>query len=275
MFTNRRWVTVGLGLVAGLALLMMMPSVRAAASEFLGLFRVQKFAPISISPEQLALLSQLEGQNVNPGEFVVVKEPGEPMQMGSLAEAGLLMGYPVLTLPQRAGEPVEVYGTTGGSGYLTINLEGARAILQATNVDPMLLPDSLDGRQVNVTTYDSVQQVWADGLVLMQMASPVVEYPTDVDPAVLGGAMLRVLGVDAAAADDIARSIDWTSTMLLPVPQGMATYSDVTINGQSGVALSAIDGSGNGVIWQSGGMLYMLSGTSPVEQLLDYANELQ
>ncbi len=32
------------------------PSVRAAASEFLGLFRVQKFAPISISPRQLAML---------------------------------------------------------------------------------------------------------------------------------------------------------------------------------------------------------------------------
>ena len=81
---KRRTVAVGLAFVLLLAILFSFPAVRAGASEFLGLFRVQKFAPISISPEQIALLEQLAEEGMEPGELVIRNEPGAITPVGSL-----------------------------------------------------------------------------------------------------------------------------------------------------------------------------------------------
>ena len=74
MTSIRRFAAVGLTVVVAIAVLMAFPSVRAAASDFLGLFRVQQFAPISVSPQQLALLERLGEEGLEPGEFVVTQE---------------------------------------------------------------------------------------------------------------------------------------------------------------------------------------------------------
>lgn len=275
--THRKSV-IALGATAVLAVLLLVgfPSVRAAANEFLGLFRVEKFAPISISPEQLAMLDQLEAEGLNPGEFVMVSEPGEPAQLASLDEARAQTGLAVRTLTSDGiGEP-QVYMSPGASGYLIVDLAGSRAILEATGLDPLLLPDSLDGARVDVSVFPGVQQVWADGTVLMQTPSPYVNYPTDVDPAVLGEALLRVLGLDAEAARQMAQTIDWTSTMLLPIPREFATYEQVTIDGAPGVAIIPIDGSSEAaVMWQKDGEIFVLSGPAGVDRLLEFANFLQ
>jgi hypothetical protein len=127
-----------------------------------------------------------------------------------------------------------------------------------------------------MTAFPSVQQVWADGTVLVQTASPYVNYPADVDPAVLGEALLRVLGMDADAARQMAQTIDWTSTMLLPIPQQFATYQQVTVDGVPGVAIIPVDGSSEAALmWQKGGTVYVLSGPAGVDRLVDFANFLQ
>ncbi len=273
---NKRVLAIGVTAVLAFTLLLVgFPSVRATASDFLGLFRVEQFAPISISPQQIAMLEQLDTEGMNPGEMVMVKEPGEPVAVASLEEAGAQTGYNVRTLAGVMGEP-EVYVMPDASGYLTVNLEGARAIVEATGVDPMLLPDSLDGARIDMSVSPSVQQVWADGTILVQTASPYVNYPEDVDPAVLGEALLRVLGMDADAARQMARSIDWTSTMLLPIPREFATYQQVGVDGVPGVAIMPLDGSSEAAImWQKGGTVFVLSGPAGMDGLISLANNLQ
>lgn len=275
MSNRKSLMAAGSFAVLALVLLIGFPSVRAAASDFLGLFRVETFTPISISPEQIAMLQQLDTEGMDPGEFVMESEPGEPQQVASLAEAGALTGYTVRTLTNSVGEP-QVFVMPEASGYMTVNLAGARAIVEATGIDPMLLPDSLDGARIDMTAFPSVQQVWADGTVLVQTASPYVNYPADVDPAVLGEALLRVLGMDADAARQMAQTIDWTSTMLLPIPQEFATYQQVTVDGVPGVAIIPVDGSAEAALmWQKGGTVYVLSGPAGVDRLVDFANFLQ
>ena len=268
---NNRKTLMALGATAVLAvaLLVGFPSVRAAASDFLGLFRVEKFAPISVSPQQVALLEQLNTEGFNPGEMVMTKEPGEPALVASLDEAAVRSGYDLLSLGGIMGES-EVYVMPEASGYLQVDLAGARAIVEAVGVDPMLLPDSLDGVQIDVSVSPGVSQVWADGTNLMQTASPVVNYPADVDPTVLGEAMLRVLGMDAEVARQMAQTIDWASTMLLPIPRDLASYQQVVIDGAPGVAITPLDGSSaTTIMWQKGGMIYVLSGPTTVEGLLN------
>lgn len=251
------------------------PAVRAAASDFLGLFRVQKFAAISISPEQIAVLERAAEQGIMPGEFEIFEEPGELTPVESLHDAAALSGLPaVRTLPQ-FGNPPEIFVASGGSGRLTIDLEGARAIVAATGADPALLSDNLDGAHIDVDIFAGVQQGWRDDTVLMQTESPLVEYPEGLEPTVLGEALLQVLGMTADEAHRLAQQIDWTSTLLLPVPQDFATFSEVTIAGVSGVALSSVDGSGNAILWQKDGVVYVLRSPRAVAELVSLANSLQ
>jgi hypothetical protein len=275
MTSNRRILAVGLATILVLVSLMAFPSVRATAGDFLGLFRVQKFAPISVSPEQMALLEQLGDQGLQPGEFISTTEPGDPQQMASLQDAEGLTGYKLAGIRNR-DLPVSVYVTGAGSGYFVVDLEGARAIVAASGADPSLLPDSLDGARVDVAVYPSVQQLYSDGLQLMQTSSPTVNYPEDVDPTVLGEALLQVLGVESEAAHQIAQSIDWTGTLLLPIPRDLATYREVTVNGVMGVALEPFNADEDpAIMWQKDGQIFMITGPMSTDELIRQANRLR
>lgn len=250
------------------------PAVRAAASDFLGLFRVQKFAAISISPEQLALLESVAQTGLVPGEFEILEEPGGMREVESLSAAASVTGLTVGTL-RSLGVPEALYTTGEASGRLTIDLEGSRAILEATGVDPSLLPDSLDGKQINVSLFAGVEQRWPDGTWLLQTESPRVEYPDELDPIVLGEALLRILGMGQEEASRLAQSIDWTSTLLLPIPQDFASFNEVTVDGVSSLALSSLDGAHGVIMWQKEGVVYLLNGPGSSEELVSLANSLR
>jgi hypothetical protein len=250
-----------------LAVLFSFPAVRAGASEFLGLFRVQKFAPISVSPSQIAVLEQLAEEGMEPGELVIRNEPGAITPVDSLSEASSRTGWDVRALPG-LGDAEVINVVDGGDGYLIIDLAAARAIVEAAGADPALLPDSLDGARVDVTAFAGVQQMWGEDTVFMQTESPLVAYPDDVDPTVLGEALLQVLGTEPREARRIAKSIDWASTLLLPIPTEMVTFSEVLIDGVDGVALTPLDGTGSALLWQKEGKMYMLRGEGSVEELV-------
>ena len=273
LMNNRKYALATLTVLLIMLVAFSFPGVRAAASDLLGLFRVQKFAPISVSPEQLALLEEVARSGVVPGEVEMVDEPDEPLRVDSLEAAEATLGWEAQR-PAALDAPDDVYLLDGGQGRLTINVESARAFLSAAGADPSLVPDSLDGADVSVTVYAGVSQNWADGVVLMQAPSPLVEYPENVDAVAIGEALLQALGVEPSRARRLARSIDWTNTLLLPVPQDMATFNEVNINGEAGLALGSIDGSHAGILWESDGTVFALSG-SDVVGLVEIANSIR
>jgi hypothetical protein len=250
------------------------PGVRAAASDLLGVFRVQKFAPISISPRQLAMLEQLAGQGFYPGQFELLQEPGPAQPVGSPAEAEARLRLPVRTLTT-LGEPQSIWWAEGGRGRLTVDLAQARTLLNAAGVDPALLPDSLEGAQIDVTLFGNVNQNWDNGVSLMQTESPAINYPPDVDPAVIGEALLQLLGLAPGEARRLARSIDWTNTLLLPIPENMATFGEVRVDGVTALAISTIRGQESTLMWQKGGIVYVLHGSENVDELVRLANSLR
>jgi hypothetical protein len=250
------------------------PGVRAAASDFLGVFRVQKFAPISVSPRQLAMLEQLAGEGLYPGRFEVLQEPGPAQSVESTAAAAALLGQPVRTLTA-LGEPRNILWTGNGSGRLTVELVQARALLNAAGLDPALLPDSLDGANIDVTIFENITQEWDDGIGLLQTESPAINYPADVDPAVIGEALLQLMGLSPNEARRLARTIDWTNTLLLPVPEDMATFGEVRVDGVAALALSGLQGHHSTIMWQKGGVVYVLYGSSSVDELVKIANSLR
>lgn len=264
----------GLAALVLLIVAFSLPPVRAAASDFLGLFRVQKFAAISISPQQMALLEEIAEEGLYPGEFQPVEDPGRPQEVASLQEAAEQAGNPVRTVAGRDA-PSQIQVTGAGSGRLIVDVDQARRILRAADVDPALLPDSLDGAEVDVTIFPAVEQRWSDGLTLVQSQSPLIDYPDDVDPSVLGQALLQMLGMSEVEAQRLSASIDWSSTLLLPVPENVATFSEVTVDGVSALVLSSVDGGESSLIWQKDGAIYVLVGPNTPEELQQMAEAVE
>jgi hypothetical protein len=92
----------------------------------------------------------------------------------------------------------------------------------------------------------------------------------------LGQALLQVLGMEESAAQRMAASIDWASTLLLPIPSEAATFSEVFVDGVSGVALTPLDvRDEGGLLWQKDGQIYILAGTGSIDQLLELASTLE
>ena len=272
MFRNR-YAQAAFAVLLLLVAAFSFPSVRAAASDFLGIFRVEKFAAISISPEQLALLEELANSGLYPGEIQMIEEPGEPQLVGSVAEAEAAAGR-ALRLPGGLGEPDSILVSDGGSGRLIIDVTGAKAILAAAGADPGLMPESLDGENVDVTIYPIVNFNWADGVVMVQTASPLVDYPDDVDAQALGKALLMVLGMSDSEASALAQEIVWTDTLLLPIPENVASFREVTLDGRSkGIGLTSLQGDLAGLLWQRDGIVYTLGGAD-IDALVDIANTL-
>src|SRR4051812_4549586 len=76
-------VLVSVSLLAMFGVLLSFPSVRAAAQQFLDLFRVQRFVAISIDPTRLEQLKQLKEGTMDVEALLsrstqVFKKPGEP-----------------------------------------------------------------------------------------------------------------------------------------------------------------------------------------------------
>ena len=274
MSQNRRMATAVATLVILFTIAFSFPAVRAAANEFLGLFRVQKFAAISISPDQIAILEEVANSGLTPGELVIVNEPGRTQDVDSLEETQAITGLSVRSL-SALGEPSAIRVMDGGDGRLIIDAAQAQELLRLVGADPRLIPDSLDGASVDVNVFASVEQEWLDGTFLIQTESPVVNYPEGLDPIAMGEALLQLLGMNPTEASRLARSIDWTGTLLLPVPQNVATFSEVTVDGVSGLALTSVEGYGSALMWQKEGVVYILSGPSQTAELIELANSIE
>lgn len=271
---NRKYAWITALVLVSMSLSLLSPTVRAAASDFLGLFRVQKFAPISISPHQMALLESIADQGLTPGSLEVLDEPTQ-QQVDSLDAASQLVGQAVVS-SRLLGNADQIWVSDQAAGRLTVDLKSARAILAAADVDPNLLPDSLDGQSVDVTIYSAVTQSWANaGITLSQSASPLIDYPDDVNPAVIGQALLQLLGMSETEAIRLASSIDWANTLLFPIPEQFATFSEVTVQGTSGLAVSSLQGEHTTLMWQKDGNVFIMEGQATMRELVRMANSLQ
>jgi hypothetical protein len=148
--------------------------------------------------------------------------------------------------------------------------------MSMAGADPLLLPDSLQGAEINVVLHPGAVLSWDNGATLMQMQSPEVNYPDDVDPVVIGEALLQALGMSADEAQRLARAIDWSNTLVLPIPTDLATFSEVRVGMDGrGLALTSVEGHGNALLWQDGGFVYLLTGAGSTDDLLALADGME
>ncbi len=310
---NSRYRTAWAGLAAMLvvAVLLTLAPVQAAASQFLGLFRLRKFAVVSISPAAVQSLDQMGGQidQLLSDSVTFAKQPGAPVAVASAAEATQKAGFPV-RLPSAIKSAPRLAVQDGMNATVQIDLARVRAILDLAGRSDIKLPGALDGANVEFNVPPSVRaeydcnrrspgeiapkpdltrpaaaplpQLSPNCITLEQLTSPTVNTPPGVDISQVGEALLQLLGLTSQEAQHFAQTIDWSSTLVIPLPTDAASFRDVTVDGVPGVLIQSNTRSSGGpryahytLFWEKNGTVYALSGTGDATRGVEMANSLQ
>ena len=277
MLKNRSlWAAVSVVVV--LAVLFSLTPVQTWASSLLGLFRVEKVTVIPFDPTQLEqthskLSDQKKGMDTLFENNLQMDEQGEIARVETEELAIEQAGF-TPRLPQMPDQTPALYVKPGLQATFTIDQPRMQAMLDALEMD-VALPASVDGKDIKLDVQNAVVAAYGDCpeqdpsegalencTVLIQLPSPTVETPEGIDVPRLGEAMLQILGLSEEEAKSLSASIDWTSTLILPIPQGEdISYEDVAVDGVSGTLLESTENSSYTLVWVKDGQLYMLAGS--------------
>jgi anti-sigma factor RsiW len=274
---------VGLALVAVLAISLAFTPVRAIANSFLKLFRVQQVEVVQVDAERLAgemrQTTRLEGLVT---DSVQVEQAGERQEVPSAAEASARLGRPVRLPTGMEGEQ-HIFVQPGGSVTFTVDLALMRAVMQEMGRTDIQLPDSLDGAVVRLEMPASVVAEYGDCQMaeqpvndpdnpaemslpdctsFIQIPSPSVDAPPDLDVNQIGQIYLQVLGMSPEEAASFSKNVDWTSTFVIPVPQYSSTNEQVPVDGVTGTLIKYRESGRQAflLIWVKDGIIYAFGG---------------
>jgi anti-sigma factor RsiW len=294
----RRVVLSGLGVAAAVLVLFAFAPARQAAAQFLQLFRVSTFTLVPVSEERMQQLAGLEAALDAGllGKPTVLREPGEPQAVADAAAASAAVGFAVREptyLPE--GMLRNAFHVADGPAVrmdmsrqqmqglldqaeitdvqlpdveeVSVGVDVSRAAVQSFGPPPTSKDSTLGGGPVGVEPgklpVRGRDLVGSASVKFVQVPRPVIKMPAGVDPAALGESLLQLLGIKQADAARLARTIDWTSTLVIPVPAGAAHYREVPVDGVSGVLMGP-DGDGlrgeRALLWQKGEIVYGLAG---------------
>ena len=277
--------------VALVAALFAIPSVRVSAQSFLELFRVKRFAGVEFSESRLEKIRSFGEQRemllFDRHERVI--DPGPARHVPSRREASSHVGFAVTGpgfLPDGlAADSVFVEGE--GAMRLSVSEAKLRGLLDQLDLRDVSIPPGLDGRWIEVRKPPIVIQKFRSPrdrrAVLVQARSPEVSVPAGWDVERLAEIGLRVLGLDSGEARRIARSTDWRSTLLVPVPMNASTFRQVTVHGQPGLLITttgerAADGKrhrrGAILMWTEGDLVFCLQGNLSATDLVQMAESI-
>ena len=247
--SRRPWVLrpafAGALLVAAMAVAFTLPPVRAAAREFLDLFRVQRFAAVPVDTERLARLEE-HGLDLKTlvGDQVEVLDPAqEPETVESLELASALAGIDARepAAPPRNATFEGLAVARPGAFRLRLDVAKLREATEILGVQGARIPAAWDGATIEVHAPPVVAMRYEreDGdFVLMQSRGPEVALPEGVELEALGALGLQMAGMSAEEARLFAGRIDWRSTLLVPIPAEGGNFREVEVRGRKGLLVS-------------------------------------
>ena len=287
-----RSLWVGLAVVAILAATLAVQQMRAWAGQFLGLFRVQQ---VTVLPIDTTGLGQLTGNTVlgkQIGDLLsssvtVSQKPGEPQTVSSADQASQLAGFTLRLPTSQAANPVLTV-QSGMAFQFVVDRQLAQALLDEAGRSDLVLPASLDGATVKVTIPAGVSAAYGDcpatnsnevglGLnnsggsmgrqypncvILAEIPSPTVITPPDVDLTKLAELALQFTGMNPSQAQAFSQSVDWASSLVIPIPKNAAIYQQITVDGVAGTLIqrSPDDSPQYAMIWVKNGIIYAIGG---------------
>ena len=299
-----------------IAVLLGVGPVRLLAQRVLAMLRVQKIAVVSIDPSTLMsgsepdsrpykLINQFFADNV-----VVTTDPGKPEVVPTVANAAKLAGYPIRTIaslgtPQR----LEVHGET--AFQMTVDRDRVEALLDQIGRSDIQIPESANGALVAVHIPKIVFSMYGDCPVrhragdsnpqsranelaerkmeriadtkntnctyLVQAPSPTVSVPPELNMSEIAEAALELVGMSQGEAHSFCQTVDWSSTLVVPVPRNSSSYENVSVDGVQGTLITETLPQGNrySLLWIKNGVIHSLMGHGSSSDALTLAASLK
>jgi hypothetical protein len=295
----RRWWLAAAA--AFLVAVLVVPNAPALAHQFLGLFQPQTFQPVSMNlqsfrdgvGEDLQNFGQL---NLTPGDLGSIPNPTQTQVEQELNFKLLLPGQ----LPSGVGQNRLFFLIDNSEGTFTFNAAQARAYLDSTGQSSVSIPAELDGATFTLTVAPGViisygkqcqaqsqsasESIW--GVVVPGCSGGKPFYIAEVPSPVLratGKASLEELRSFILSLPKLSRSARLllqdvnlsTGVVPLPIP-AQVQAEKVTTHGVQGVLMVDSSLSLGAVLWQKGGIIYLVAGeTSDKTEIKASANSLQ
>lgn len=305
--TQRHRLIKPLGSLAtagALILALALTPVGSLAQEFLTIFQPSQFAAVPVTTDELQGLPNLSNYGT------MKAGSGPTMKAASTAaEAATASGLTVLTpgaLPASVPSTISYRVTSGATASFTFSAQKAAATAAATGKPLPPMPTGLDGSTLSVTLGPAVLTTYGlpAGFNASETTSKAREQgasaPAGSSSSLLGrlpvlaigqtpaprvtsrGAsreqieayLLAQPGVSPQLASAIKVIGDPNSTLPIPIPINLASGHPVTVQGVQGLAIGDNTGMGSGVMWQKGGMIYVVAGTLPEDQIMAIAQSL-
>jgi anti-sigma factor RsiW len=312
IFSTRRFHAAAASLVVimFLAIILGVPQFRAWAGEFLGLFRVQQ---VTALPIDTTTLSQLSGNsalgsqiaNLISTSVTLTQKPGDSQTAADASQASQMAGFTV-RLPTSQTTTPTLSVQPGMAFQFVVDEQRVQELLNEAGRSDLVLPSSLNGATIKVTIPTGVSASYGDcptpgntatlGLnngsgsnigatkqypnciVLAEIPSPTVLTPPNVDLTQLAEIALQFTGMTAQQAQSFAQTVNWTSTLVIPIPVNAATYQQVSVDGVNGILISRApdDAPQYALVWVKDGIIYAVGGLgTDTNTAMDMANSLK
>jgi len=239
-------------------------------------------------------ISQLLSKSIN-----MTEKPGEPQTVADAAQAGQLAGFDV-RLPK---DLTPAYISVEHAAAFTFKVDRARAqaLLEEAGRTDLVLPQEIDGADIAVKIPASVSasygtcpepktdsgrldlnggsagRRYADCVILAEIPSPTITAPASVDVSRLAEIGLEFTGMSQAQAEAFTKTVDWTSSLVVPIPKNAATYQQIAVDGVTGTLIQrpADDAPQFALLWVKNGVIYTIGGLgSDSQKALQMANSL-
>jgi len=251
------------------------------------------------------LINQFFADNV-----VVTMDPGKPEVVPTVTKAAQLAGYPIRTIgslgvPQR----LEVNGET--AFQMTVNRMRVETLLDEIGRSDIQIPESANGALVAVHIPKIVFSMYGDCPVrrrsgdpnpqsrgeelaerkmermadtknanctyLVQAPSPTVSVPPELNMSEIAEAALELAGMSPAEAHSFCQTVDWSSTLVVPIPRNSSSYENVSVDGVEGTLITETLSQGNrySLLWIKNGVIHSLMGRGSSSDALTLAASLR
>jgi len=304
----KRWFTIplvryGTAALLILALVLAFPGSRAMAGELLNLFRVQQ---VTVVPVDFTGLEQLTGDGALGDQFtqlisqsmVMDQKPGDPVAADNAEQASQMAGFDVRVPADKT--PSQIYVTDKAAFHMEVDRKKAQALLDEAGRTDLVLPESVDGAEISVdipasvsvafgtcptpgsgkpgnTEQSTTERRYPDCVILAQLPSPSVNAPADLDIEALARIGLEFTGMSPEEAAEFTSTVNWTSTLLVPIPRNAAVHEQVSVDGVTGTLIqrSSEEGPQFALLWVKDGIIYAISGLGTnSQQAIEMANSL-
>ncbi len=124
----------------------------------------------------------------------------------------------------------------------------------------------------------SAQPEDATCVKLNELRSPTASAPQQINPAEIAQVALQFAGLSATEAANFTQTVDWTTTLVMPILHGQSSYEKVNVGGNEAVLLRPRvprDLKQFDLVWVENGIVYSLMGTGDNTTALNLASQLE